>query len=90
MGFQSQWRVFLIPPVADGTKASILETDHICGIYGDQYWVWKAFTSGHNPIFMDGYDGADYGVGGQVLISTIRDGLACVLTWDAPSAIPTG
>jgi hypothetical protein len=53
------------PPAADGTKVSILDTDHLCGICGDRYWVWKSFTRGHNPIFMDGYDGAGYGVGGE-------------------------
>lgn len=54
----------LIPPVADGSRVSILDTDHICGVCGDRAWVWEAFTRGHNPIFMDGYDGAGYGVGG--------------------------
>lgn len=52
------------PPVADGTKVSIFDTDHLCGICGNRQWVWKSFTRGHNPIFMDGYDGAAYGVGG--------------------------
>jgi hypothetical protein len=52
------------PPVADGTRVSLYDTDHLCGICGDRSWVWKSFTRGHNPIFMDGYDGAGYGVGG--------------------------
>lgn len=54
----------LLPHVARGTKVSLLDTDHICGVCGDRYWAWKAFMNGHNPIFMDGYDGAGYGVGG--------------------------
>lgn len=49
---------------ADGSKVILLDTDHLCGICGDRQWVWKSFTQGHNPIFMDGYDGAGYGVGG--------------------------
>jgi len=52
------------PPPADGTKVIIADTDHIWGIGGDRAWVWKSFTRGINPIFMDGYDGAGYGVGG--------------------------
>lgn len=52
------------PDIADGGKVILLDTDHLCGICGDRQWVWKAFTRGHNPIFMDGYDGAGYGVGG--------------------------
>ena len=54
----------LDPPVADGSKVILLDTDHICGVCGDRIWAWKAFINGHNPIFMDGYDGAGYGVGG--------------------------
>jgi hypothetical protein len=54
----------LIPPVADGSKVSLLDTDHLCGVCGDRVWVWEAFTRGHNPIFMDAYDGTGYGVGG--------------------------
>jgi hypothetical protein len=52
------------PPAADGTKVVLADTDHLCGICGNRVWVWKSFTRGENPIFMDGYDGAGYGVGG--------------------------
>lgn len=52
------------PPPAAGTKVIVSDTDHIWGIGGDRAWVWKSFTRGLNPIFMDGYDGAGYGVGG--------------------------
>jgi len=52
------------PMTADGRKVILHDTDHLCGICGDREWVWKAFTRGLNPIFMDGYDGAGYGVGG--------------------------
>lgn len=54
----------LNPPPADGSKVVLADTDHLCGICGDRIWAWKSFTRGENPIFMDGYDGAAYGVGG--------------------------
>lgn len=41
------------PPVTDGKKVVILDTDHLWGIGGDRKWVWKAFTRGYNPIYMD-------------------------------------
>jgi hypothetical protein len=43
------------PPAANGTKVIIADTDHLCGICGDRQWVWKSFTRGENPIFMDPY-----------------------------------
>lgn len=46
------------PPPADGRKVIISDTDHLWGIGGDDVWVWRSFTRGVNPIFMDGYDGA--------------------------------
>ena len=52
------------PMTGDGRKVILHDTDHLCGICGDRRWVWMAFTRGLNPIFMDGYDGAGYGVGG--------------------------
>ncbi|MHC4088222.1 MAG: DUF6298 domain-containing protein [Planctomycetota bacterium] len=45
------------PPAADGRKVIINDTDHLWGIGGNQAWVWKSFLRGHNPIFMDPYDG---------------------------------
>src|SRR5437868_317643 len=44
------------PPAALGTKVSLSDTDHLCGICGDVSWVWKSFVRGHNPLLMDGYD----------------------------------
>jgi len=49
------------PPAADGRKVVINDTDHLWGIGGNQAWVWKSFTRGHNPIFMDPYDGVVLG-----------------------------
>jgi hypothetical protein len=45
------------PPAADGRKVVLNDTDHLWGIGGNQAWVWKSFTRGYNPLFMDPYDG---------------------------------
>jgi len=45
------------PPAWDGKKVSLLDTDHVWGIGGNHAWVWKSFVRGHNPLFMDPYDG---------------------------------
>ncbi len=57
--------VYFDPPAADGSKVLLTDTDHLCGVCGDRAWVWRTFLRGHNPIFMDAYDGAGYGVGGE-------------------------
>jgi hypothetical protein len=44
------------PPVATGSKVILSDTDHLCGVCGDRYWVWKSFLRGENPIFMDPWD----------------------------------
>ena len=44
------------PPVADGQKVIIVDTDHIFGVGGSGRWVWKSFCRGMNPIFMDPTD----------------------------------
>jgi hypothetical protein len=44
------------PPAWSGKTVSLLDTDHIWGVGGNAVWVWKAFTRGHNPLFMDPYD----------------------------------
>jgi hypothetical protein len=46
------------PAVATGTKVSLSDTDHLCGICGDAGWPWRTFTRGHNTLLMDGYDGS--------------------------------
>jgi hypothetical protein len=43
------------PPANDGKKVIISDTDHIWGLGGSADWVWKSFTRGLNPIFMDPY-----------------------------------
>ncbi len=49
------------PPATDGSKVILNDTDHLWGIGGNQAWVWKSFLRGHNPIFMDPYDGVVLG-----------------------------
>ncbi len=41
------------PPVADGTKVILSDTDHLWGHGGDYVWAWKTFLRGMNPVFMD-------------------------------------
>ncbi len=52
---------FNSPPEADSSAATsgtggrpvLLDTDHLLGVSGNYLWVWKAFTRGHHPIYMD-------------------------------------
>jgi hypothetical protein len=53
------------PPPWDGKKVSLLDTDHIWGVGGNSSWVWRSFLRGHNPIFMDPYDGSVLGKPGD-------------------------
>ncbi len=41
------------PPPATGKKVLLSDTDHFFGVGGDHNWVWKTFTRGLNPIYMD-------------------------------------
>lgn len=41
------------PPVADGRKVILSDTDHLWGVGGDRKWAWKSFARGLNPIYMD-------------------------------------
>jgi hypothetical protein len=43
------------PPVAQGKKVILSDTDHLWGTGGNSRWVWKSFLRGLNPIFMDPY-----------------------------------
>lgn len=53
-----EWNYKTNPPPANGRKVVVPDTDHLGGIWGGGDWVWKSFTRGHNPIFMDPYDGS--------------------------------
>jgi hypothetical protein len=41
------------PPPNDGSKAVVVDTDHLWGIGGNATWAWKSFLRGLHPIFMD-------------------------------------
>lgn len=41
------------PPPTDGRKVILADTDHLWGLGGNPEWVWKSFTRGYQPIFMD-------------------------------------
>jgi len=57
----SGWRDLTANPrPAPGTKVSLLDTDHVFGVGGDQKWVWKGFLRGHNVLFMDPYDDPEW------------------------------
>lgn len=44
------------PPASLSDHVVITDTDHLWGVGGDRAWVWKSFTRGLNPIFMDPYE----------------------------------
>lgn len=60
------------PPAWEGSKVSLLDTDHIWGVGGNAGWVWKSFVRGHNPIFMDPYDHRILGKGEPEQWDTLR------------------
>jgi hypothetical protein len=41
------------PPVANGAKVVLGDTDHYCGLCLYPHFPWKALTRGLNPLFMD-------------------------------------
>jgi hypothetical protein len=47
------------PPVGDGKKVILSDTDHLWGRGGTVDWVWKTFTRGHNTLYMDNLRTAD-------------------------------
>lgn len=63
------------PPVANGKKVVLSDTDHLWGLGGNQAWVWKSFTRGYNPLFMDPYDGEVLGNGTDPKWEPIRKSL---------------
>jgi hypothetical protein len=48
---QSRW--LEDPPVSDGRKVVISDTDHYAPGKADAVWAWKSFLRGHHPILMD-------------------------------------
>lgn len=47
---------FSTPPLGTGAKVLMDDSDHPLGPK-DRQWIWKSFTRGLNPLFMDPYDG---------------------------------
>ena len=45
------------PPVADGLKVIITDSDHIAALNVGHDWIWKSFSRGLNPILMDDLSG---------------------------------
>lgn len=43
------------PPANKYNKVIVPDTDHLWGHGGNYKWVWKSFTRGLNPIFMDAW-----------------------------------
>ncbi len=60
------------PPAWDGQKVSLLDTDHVWGVGGSPAWVWKSLLRGHNPLFMDPYDGSVLGTPGDTQWEPVR------------------
>lgn len=67
------------PPAWSGQKVSLLDTDHIWGVGGNVAWVWRSFLRGHNPIFMDPYDGSVLGTAGDPRWEPIRQAMGHTL-----------
>lgn len=63
------------PPAWNETRPSLLDTDHVYGAGGNVAWVWRAFLGGHNPLFMDCYDGSVLGEPNDARWPPVR--LAC-------------
>jgi len=43
------------PPVWEGKKVSVSDTDHLWGHGGTIAWAWKSFVRGHNTLLMDSW-----------------------------------
>jgi hypothetical protein len=71
------------PPAwsAEHGKVSLLDTDHIWGVGGTADWVWKAFLRGHNPIFMDPYDGHVLATPGDPQWEPVRTAMGRTRRW---------
>jgi hypothetical protein len=69
------------PPIADGHKVILADTDHLWGIGGNATWVWKSFLRGLNPIFMDPYDGTVLGDGSDPKWESIRRSMGYAQRW---------
>ena len=69
------------PPVADGRKVILSDTDHLWGIGGSPEWAWKSFMRGHHVLFMDPYDGITFGAGEPSQWEPLRRALGQTRRW---------
>jgi hypothetical protein len=69
------------PPVADGRKVVLNDTDHLWGIGGNEVWAWKSFLRGHHVLFMDPYDGITFGAGAVAKWEPLRRALGQIRVW---------
>jgi hypothetical protein len=66
------------PPATDGTKISLLDTDHLgYALFQNNpsatnMWVWKSFLRGHNPILMEDLQGSTGWVAGRSAMGHTR------------------
>jgi len=81
------------PPANNGGKVVLSDTDHLWGIGGNQAWVWKSFTRGLNPLFMDPYDGTVLGSRFDAKWDPIRRSLGYTLNYanrmDLKNTVPS-
>ena len=73
------------PPSATGNKVVLADTDHIFGVGGDAAWVWKSFTRGLNPIWMDDLGSDDWKQGARMAMGKTR---AYALRMNLLAAVP--
>ena len=64
------------PPAADGRKVMLPDTDHLWGHGGNPGWVWKCFARGHNPIFMDPWQGLYLGATEEIAPWSFTGGIS--------------
>ncbi len=66
------------PPATDGTKISLLDTDHLGYAFFQNnpsttsMWVWKSFLRGHNPLLMEDMLGSAGFVAGRSAMGHTR------------------
>ncbi len=69
------------PPVNDGKKVILSDTDHLWGMGGNSQWVWKSFMRGLNPLFMDNYDGVVLNEPFEPKYEPIRKSMGYILSY---------
>lgn len=68
---------------SSGDKVILYDTDHVVGLTDTWQWVWRAFTRGLSPLYMDEWDGEFYGVDKRLATANerIRANLGYVLDY---------